>query len=71
MRRIPTNVRLEQRGLKLIIVWPNHYADGSTLAEFCATLGKYEIEEELVKGIVKSFNLWQTVGELAEGDTTP
>jgi len=71
MKRIPHNVRLKQKGLKLIISWPGHYADGSTIAEFCATLGKYEIEEALVKSIVCAFDLWQTVGELAEGDTTP
>jgi hypothetical protein len=71
MNRIPTSVRLKQQGLKLILHWPGHFSHEKVLAEFCATLGKYEVEEELVRGLVQAFNLWQTVGELAEGDTTP
>lgn len=53
---LPDTVRLEQRGLLVLLRGVDEVRDGRILMDFHALLGKYEKEEELARTIVNSFN---------------
>lgn len=56
MTYLPFGMRLKQEGLVVKMTGTGDWRDGQTVMDFHATLGRYELEEELARMLVHLFN---------------